>query len=881
MPRVVLLIVIGLFFSELSLSQSINGTIKDKDGNPVPYSTVFVRELSLGAAANMEGHFSIKVAQGKYTCVFQSLGYQTVIKEIEVSKHDVPVEIVLSEMIYDLSAVEIAGKKEDPAYDIIRKVIARAPYNAEFVKSYRAEVYIKGSLHIKSISNIIKWLAKDDIKELDIKEGDTYLQESVNNIEFTAPDNYKQTVVSFHNTFPEGGGDMSSNAIGFISGNIYRPNGFGVAYSPINKGAFEHYRYKYEGKINYDTYSVHKILILPKGKGSQYVEGTIYIVDKLWCVSNLEIFKEEQLGVKLDLRQNYNEVKDGAWLPVSNQIKIDADILGNSGEFNYHTAIRYNELHTINEKSEEPVITKKIEQSDAQKERFHTRTKKKVEKKQEKLNLLESQNDLTTSKSYKIARLQQDIEELKIRDSLRFDHQYKERYKLVVDSNARVHDSTFWRRIRPIPLTRMEEESNRLYDSTLNKKSSDTTIAGKAKIGAFAGKLLLGGSFISDTVYNVRTRGLGNPFNLSFDVIDGLKYRTSFTFYKKFKNKREAALQPMIGYAFGSKRVLWEVLAYKKYEPSKRQAGIRVGQQTFDYNPDGIHPLESTIEALVFRENPARFYHASYLEFKYSTEITHGLSGNFNLYIAENKVINNSSDYSFFFRDDKRFKPNIPDNPDYSMQDHQDLSFEFSAQYKPMPFYYIRNGIKVPYYRFSDTPEFTLAYRKGVKIGMFDTDYDLIKLIVQQQKRLGLSNRLNYRIEAGYFLNTNSLWFAQYQHFAKRPLIAGVKEFFPYFLLIDSYRFSTKEHFAVAHLQYKSPFILLKRLPVFRNRLWNESIFFSYLYTPDNKNYTETGYGIGGLIFNLGVFAGFRGSVYQQTGIRLAFTIFGSKEVSL
>jgi hypothetical protein len=46
-------------------------------------------------------------------------------------------------------------------------------------------------------------------------------------------------------------------------------------------------------------------------------------------------------------------------------------------------------------------------------------------------------------------------------------------------------------------------------------------------------------------------------------------------------------------------------------------------------------------------------------------------------------------------------------------------------------------------------------------------------------------------------------------------------------------------------------------------------------------NYMEAGYGIGGLIFNLGVFTGFRGLIYQQTGIRMAFTIFGSKEISL
>ena len=125
--------------------QVLKGTIKDASGNPIPFSTVFVRELSLGTVANMEGAFELGIPEGRYGCVFQSLGYQSVVKQVEVKKIPEPLHIVLPDMVYDLSMVEISGSREDPAYRIIRKVIAKAPEYAGMVRSFHAGVYIKGS----------------------------------------------------------------------------------------------------------------------------------------------------------------------------------------------------------------------------------------------------------------------------------------------------------------------------------------------------------------------------------------------------------------------------------------------------------------------------------------------------------------------------------------------------------------------------------------------------------------------------------------------------------------------------------------------------------------------------------------------------------------
>lgn len=902
-----------LLFSIICLGsisgQELKGTIKDTSGNPIPFSTVFVRELSLGAAANLEGNFELNIPEGHYECVFQSLGYQPVIQQVEVNESSQHLEIVLTNMVYDLSMVEISGGREDPAYRIIRKVIAKAPEHAGMVRSFNAGVYIKGSARIKSISALVKWMAKDDLKEMDIKVGDTYLEESVNEIDFTAPNLTRQKVISIKSTFPGFSDNRSNNAMGFISGNIYRPDGFGAAFSPINAGAFKYYRYRYEGKTEFNNRVIHKIAILPKGKGSQYVQGTIYIVDGLWCVSDLAISKEEQLGVTLALSQNYEEVREGAWLPVSNRLEVEMDLLGNSGTFNYHTSIQYNQLvvdvpgtkKSSRQKAGKTVTEKALAQSNSnasakhhtsnsisaeereqlKKETFHEKTKAKIEEKQAIIDRLALKEDLNTAESYRLARLKQKQEELSIKDSLRFNHQFIETYKTVFDSNARNQDTSFWNRIRPIPLTITEMAGIKAFDSLSYKtEKQKTDSVGSPRKSDWPMKLLFSGTFRDDSLMTIRTKGLINPFSLGYNVVDGLTYNTGFTLIRRFPDQRSINIQPMLGYAFAGRNVFWEILGLWHSNAKNLNIGLKFGQQTLDYNDDATHPFESAIAALIFRENPGKFYHASYAELHYETELQHGFTASAGISVSENKPLENTTDYSFFYKKEKEFEPNIPVNPDYVMTLHQDLTIELTLKYKAMPYYFIRDGIKIPYYKYDNSPEFSLTWIKGIPIGMFDTDYDQIKASVFQQQRLGMSNRLNYRFEAGYFLNTKSMWFTQFQHFAKRPLVAGIKEFFPYFLMLHSYSFSTNTHYAVGHLQYKSPFILLKRLPLIRNRMWTESLFFSYLYTPRNKNYFEPGYGIGGLFFNVGVFAGFQGFTYQQIGVRMAFTIFGTKEIA-
>ena len=98
--------------------------------------------------------------------------------------------------------------------------------------------------------------------------------------------------------------------------------------------------------------------------------------------------------------------------------------------------------------------------------------------------------------------------------------------------------------------------------------------------------------------------------------------------------------------------------------------------------------------------------------------------------------------------------------------------------------------------------------------------------------------------------------FSQFAHFNALESPVVFRSLSDNFTLLNNYEASTNKWFTEAHAAYSSPYLLIKHLPFFSNRLWNENIKLSYLTTPDYKNYNEIGYGISNIFFmaNVGIF---------------------------
>lgn len=163
MKRIIWLFLLSLV-TILSFAQSFKGTVTDTDGKPVPYAALYLREMKSGLTTDEYGRFQTKLSAGQYTCEVSSLGFAGQTFSFSISAGDVEKNIVLSEQIYSLREVNVVKGVEDPAYSVMRKAIANAPYYRTQVKGFRAGTYLKGTGKMKTIPAILK-LSKEVRKE--------------------------------------------------------------------------------------------------------------------------------------------------------------------------------------------------------------------------------------------------------------------------------------------------------------------------------------------------------------------------------------------------------------------------------------------------------------------------------------------------------------------------------------------------------------------------------------------------------------------------------------------------------------------------------------------------------------------------------------------
>ena len=140
-----------VFISFLANAQQteLYGTVTNESGDPLAFTTVFIRELNNGTTSNSEGKYEISVPSGTYTVYFQYVGYETQVKTITVAGARQMLNASLSTQTLVLRDVTVTAGDEDPAYTIMRKAIAKSRFHTQQLDRYTARVYIKGSGKLK------------------------------------------------------------------------------------------------------------------------------------------------------------------------------------------------------------------------------------------------------------------------------------------------------------------------------------------------------------------------------------------------------------------------------------------------------------------------------------------------------------------------------------------------------------------------------------------------------------------------------------------------------------------------------------------------------------------------------------------------------------
>jgi len=350
MRKPVLFVLILFAMGMQVLSQGIRGEIRDREGEPVPFAAIFIKELKRGTTCNGLGMFSLPLPEGSYTIYFRSLGYTEVSRTLEVGPEYTNLAIELPPQTYMIPEVRISASGEDPAYWIMRKTIGLANYHLHEVLKYEAEIYIKGSALLEKLPRVIARRIR--VENVKVEEGEAYMLESLNEVTFTAPDKYEMRVIASQNTLP--GYTESVNPMDYVNASLYQQQIEGIIL-PLARNAFSHYRFSFDGTFLEGPNIINKIKVTPKRKSQQLVEGYLYVVEDRWCLHSADL-RVNTIAGTVSLQQIFANVIMDAWLPVNHKIGVDVDIAGVLANVTYVSSLKYKDV-TLNPNLPEAYFT--------------------------------------------------------------------------------------------------------------------------------------------------------------------------------------------------------------------------------------------------------------------------------------------------------------------------------------------------------------------------------------------------------------------------------------------------------------------------------------------------------------------------------------------
>lgn len=868
--RIVFAVITLFIFSTSVSGQGIKGYIYDQKKEVLPFSTIYVRNIESGTTTNIEGYYEIRLVPGKYDMVFQYLGYESIIKVVEIGAGFTTLNITLKPQTIVLQNVVIKAGKEDPAYTIMRKTIAKAKYHTNQLDSYSAQVYIKGSGRlIDSPFFLRKKIAKEGIDSTS-----AFAQESVIEVKYTRPNKYEERAISIRSS----GESNNTSPTSYINGSFYEPT-IADAISPLSPRAFAYYRFIYKGTFVDRGHTVSKIRVIPRSRGDDVFEGDLLIIEDQWSLHSLDL-KTTKFGIGFKISQIYDPIKDKAWLPVSHKFDIEGTFLGFEFEYDYLATVSNYQI-TLNPDldTDFEVIDDKVEQELAKRlKEDHKKIKK--AKNTDLIKTLQSGKEMTRKDLRKLMR---EYEKMEMEEGP--DVNLIEVRNTSVDSLAYNNDSTYWAKIRPVPLNKYEVKGYHKLDSIAEEDAKaakgDSTKIGRKK-GFQAADVLLGNTYkIADKTHLRIKNAL---LMAGFNTVEGFNFRYGLQLTKTFGNNHWLSLEPTIRYAVAREKFIGNVKARWKWSDNTSWtfAGGRDINQYNDNEP--IHHIINTLSTLFYERNYMKIYERDYLSIKLDQKISDKLKFSVNTTWAERHQLFNNTNYTIRDIDNRDYTFNPPINDELSNTvfiTHQATITDLSIQYIPKVRYRMEND-KKRIVR-GESPTITMNFRNGTPIGNSDVKYSLLDLGVKQSFKIGAKGVLSYKVNGGLFLNNDKTAFVDYRHFMGNKMFFQTTDPVGRYRLLDYYQSSTADHYVSSFVHYDFRKLLLTRLRFIQKRGLKEALFVNYLGTNASENYTELGYSINNIyrLFRVEAVTALRNGQYYDWGIRVGISTSLSNLISI
>lgn len=699
-------------------SQVIKGSVSDEQGEPIPFSKVWLKNTSSGTIANGKGVYHLDVrGKGKYDLRISSIGYESIDTSIVLSGDVLIYNIILPSSVLQLEEVVVSSESnKKKGKRIMKEVISRRSDFLNGAGRYECETYCFTSLdkRTESKSDTVYDDAEIGMSKMNITE---WKSKSY----FEAKSRYKDVIIGFidytektenrvsvsasfsDRELGEPTGGVESNPYIFVNGiqdadiNIFknlidaptisqRP-----LISPLAYNAFLYYNFYLEQTFLEGDGFINEIRVEPIFKEEALFSGTLYIKSESYEPEGYE------LAVNKGAMSYFKEMRI-----VCSYQNIGGKLLPTKREF----------VYLIEEKN------------------------------------LFKENKFIHGNS----RVSHDNYNFDFDDSNRkFWLEEK-----VYEPRAFDQDTTFWKEVRPFYLEGEELQFIQTQDSITNYHSSEEYLQEQDSI------------YNSLTVWDFLFNGIGfrNTFKKQsfwfsslINGVDpfgvgGFRYNVDFEYEKEFKNGHAIEVRPFLDYGHNNRDLKGTLGLGYLYDPLRfSKVSFRIGD-TYDF-VNSYQSIQGTL-------SPANRVRNRVIEINHEFEIINGLYLRTGIEASLRQALTNIvyPDWVEVFGD---FSQPL------QFDDYGVFITEFEFAYRIRQKYILKGNKKI--ITNAKWPLLKLKYRKGFP-NLFGTasDFDFVEFGMNDRIQLNSLGNSEVNVFAGAYLRKNNLRPIEYKYFRTSDL---------------------------------------------------------------------------------------------------------------
>ncbi len=779
------------FFSIIAQAQIV-GKITDTNDEPLAFVNIYLEGSYVGTTSNDDGNYELTINEtGDYTIVYQFLGFKTVTKKVTISSFPYILNVSLAEESVSLDEVVI-NTSEDPAYRIIRETIAKRKINLDKISEYKADFYSRGLWRVEDLPEKILGQEVGDLDgQLDsTRTGIIYLSETISEIAFKKPDNFKEKIIASKVSGNDNGFSFNSAQDADFSFYENTTDINAAIVSPIGANALSYYDYKLDGVFYEGSKLINKIKVTPKRPKDRVWEGIVYIVEDAWQLYGVELTTtgaaiQVPMVTQLLFKQSFKYDPDNDfWVKRSQTIDFGFSFLGFKGD---GTFIAVYSNYDFKPEFEKKSFTNEVLTFEAE---------------------ANKKDSLFWKGTRPVPLTDEELNDYIKKDSI----QTLRKSETYLDSIDRVNNK--FKILDPI--------TGYSYKNSYDKwQLSYTGPFPKINFNTVQG--WNGGAGLSYFSWkdDNRTNWFSANLNANYGIAeDKLRFVGSVTRNFNRTNRLRLGL-------YGGSRV----------------------QQFNGAQP--ISELVNSVSSLFFERNYMKVYDLSFAGATYSQELFNGLRLFTNFSYQERKPLFNTTDYVTIPNDDVDYTSNNPlDDQDFDtagilkhsiFKSTVTANITFGQKYMTYPDGKYNVGSE-------KYPTLSVTFENGLGGSIDGYDYSQVSARLFQRVTTGNKGEFVYNLKGGTFFNGDDISFVDYQHFNGNQTRIGTSgSYTNVFNLLPYYKLSTNQHYFEGHFEHDFKGWILGKIPGI-NRLNFNLVAGAHILSIDGtKPYQELSVGIDNL----------------------------------